>query len=176
MGVGFPNATYWVCTQTGTNADLPTRAFPARAAQCVWSDPRGVFIKKQSTTRGARASHWDAAYTDTSLHSRRGFLLHITISIHSFGVQSRNVNSSTVLSFLCPFVSPQCVTASLCLRGTCTRRWTPPSSSGPISHSQSKCKCPVWTEGWWRNMNIKKTGDLKFSHCEEAAPVQIHQW
>lgn len=80
---------------------------------------------------------------------RRGFLLHITISIHSLEF---SLGMSTAAHFvfsvlLCPSVRPS-VTAGLCLPGTCTRRWTPPSFSGPISRSQSKCKCPKGTAEW----------------------------
>ena len=108
--------------------------------------PMGHFCQKQSAAWGARASCWDAAYTDTSLRFRRGFLLHITISIHSLEF---SLGMSTAARFVSlSFCVLPSVTAGLCLRGTYTQRWTPPFSSGPISHSQSKCKCPGGTVEW----------------------------
>lgn len=103
-------------------------------------EPMGRFLSKARRYISSKGFTWDAAYTDTSLHFRRGFLLHITISIHSLEF---SLGMSTAARFVSlSFRVPPSVTAGLCLRGTCTRRWTPPSSAGPISHNQSKCKCP----------------------------------
>lgn len=148
-GVGFPNATYWVCTQTGTNADLQRE--PSQLVQRdAFDQTHGAFsLVKSKALHEEQGLHiWDAAYTDTSLQSQE----RVSTTHHNlypqFGVQSRNVNSSTFCLF-CPFVSVRpSVTAGLCLPGTCTRRWTPPSFSGPISRSQSKCKCPKGTAEW----------------------------
>lgn len=132
-----------VCTQTGTNADLQRE--PSQLVQrSVFDQTHGAFLSKSK-----------------ALHEELGLRIEMQpiqtpVSTPGEGFYYTSQSLSTVLAFslgmstaarfclfLCPFVSPQCVTASLCLRGTCTRRWTPPSSSGPISHSQSKCKCPV---------------------------------
>lgn len=67
-GGGFPNATYWVCTQTGTDADLFEPLSPA-AHRLI--RPTG-FSQRQSATGGAGASG-DAAYTQPRLRHRRGF-------------------------------------------------------------------------------------------------------
>lgn len=103
-GVGFPNATYWVCTQTGPNADLQWEPpFSCSAMHLI--RPTGHFCQKQSATEGVRAPRRDAAYTDTSLHVGRGFLLHITISIHSLKFSLGMSTAARFVSVLsCPIV------------------------------------------------------------------------
>lgn len=104
-GVGFPNATYWVCTQTGTNADLQRE--PSQLVQRdAFDQTHGAFsLVKSKALHEEQGLHiWDAAYTDTSLQSQE----RVSTTHHNlypqFGVQSRNVNSSTFCLF-CPFVS-----------------------------------------------------------------------
>lgn len=99
----------------------------------------GHFCQKQSATRGARASCRDAAYTDTGLLSGEDFY-YTSQSLSTVWSSVSECQQQHVFVSLCPFAS---ITAGLGLQGTCIRKWTPPSSSGPISHSQSKCKCPA---------------------------------
>lgn len=144
-GVGFPNATNWVCTQTGTNADL-WWALPAHAAWCVWSGPWGIFVKSK------------ALHEEQGLHAEMQ-PIQTPVSILGEGFYYTSQSLSTVWSSvsecqqqhvmsLLSFRVPLSVTAGLCPRGTCTRRWTPLSSSGPISRSRSKCKCPGGAAEW----------------------------
>ena len=93
------------CAHRQAQTQISNESPPSSCSAAHLIGPMGRFCQKQSAAWGARASRRDAAYTDASLHFRRGFLLHITISIHSFEVQSRNVNSSTFCLSLCPCVS-----------------------------------------------------------------------
>lgn len=111
-GGGFPNATYWVCTQTGTDADLFKPLSPA-AHRLI--RPTG-FSQRQSATGGAGASG-ERPIRSPGSATGEGSTTHHNL-YPQFGVQSRNVNSSTFC--LCPFTLA--VTVDRGLQGTCTQR------------------------------------------------------
>lgn len=91
------------CAHRQAQTQISSESPPGSCSAMHLIRPMGHFCQRQSAARGARASRRDAAYTDTSLHFRRGFLLHITISIHSLKF---SLGMSTAARFvsLCPFV------------------------------------------------------------------------
>lgn len=96
------------CAHRQAQTQISNESPPSSCSATRSIRPTGHFWQRRHVARGARASRWDAAYTDTSLHFRRGFLLHITISIHSLkfslgmSTAARFVSLSVLFASLCP--------------------------------------------------------------------------
>ena len=130
------------CAHRQARTQTSHRRPPAHTQRTAsFAQTHGAHAKSNALRWGWRGLHVeDAACTDTfGPPSRRPLLLHINL-YPQHGGQSRNVNSSTAprpSALLAPLL-----TAGRGPPGTGTRRWSPPSSAGPTSHSQSRCKCP----------------------------------
>lgn len=92
-GVGFPNATYWVCTQTGTNADLRREPSPL-VQRNAFDQTHGAFLPKaEHYMRSKGFTLRCSLYRHQSPFQERVSTTHHNL-YPQFGVQSRNVNSS----------------------------------------------------------------------------------
>lgn len=165
-GVGFPNATYWVCTQISSESP------PSLAARCIWSDPQGIFVKSKALQK-EWGLHVEMQPIQTPVSMLGEGFYYTSQSLSTVWSSVSECQQQHVLSL--SFRVPLSVTADLCLPGTCTRRWIPPSSSGPISHSQSKCKCPRGTaEKKEQSFKNWQQNDLVYyfrRKCEHKAPI-----
>lgn len=84
------------CAHRQAQMQISNDTLSPRAVHCFWSGPWGICVKSYALHK-EQGFMWDAAYTDTSLHYRRGLLLHITISIHSMEF---SLGMSTAAHFL----------------------------------------------------------------------------
>lgn len=135
------------CAHRQAQTQISNESPPSSCSALRLIGPTGRFFVKSKALHKQRGLHMRCSlYRHLPPFPERVSTTHHNL-YPQFGVQSRNVNSSTFCLSL-SLRGPLSVTAGLCLRGTCTRRWTPPFSAGPISHSQSKCKCPVGAAEW----------------------------
>lgn len=107
-GVGFPNATYWVCTQTGTNADLQRE--PSQLVQRdAFDQTHGAvllvfFVVKSKALHEEQGLHIEMQPIQTPVSiSGEGFY-YTSQSLSTVWSSVSECQQQHILSF-CPFVS-----------------------------------------------------------------------
>lgn len=102
-GVGFPNATYWVCTQTGTNADLQGESSQL-VQRSAFDQTHGVFSSKAKLYTRSKGFALRCSLYRHQSPSQEGFY-YTSQSLSTVWSSVSECQQQHIFVFLCPFVS-----------------------------------------------------------------------